>query len=662
MADELKSLNQVFDGSLFRIPDYQRGYAWQEGKQGQKSQLGEFWDDLVNLAEGKGHYTGLLTLNELSAEEAEKILDENSKGTDKTVYEIVDGQQRLTTAIILIQVLLERFCGDEETDDAKKTERKNFFQEKLDNDLDDIAKKFIRVKRHGKGGVYSYIFGYAKDDPSYNCLRYKIFGEKNEPAMGTTPDTYYTKNLEQAKIFFQKKVDKLIDDAAVEIYKKLVNRLKFNIHKIGNDFDVFVSFETMNNRGKPLSNLELLKNRLIYLSVLFKDDNLRRTITDAWKEIYKRLGQNKDELIADDEYLRAHWITYFGAPNKKQREDITSLMKIFSPQRIKGFISTNDTHAQQNLTADKVKEYVESLSKFAKYYVFTHFPNTKDDANNLTAEEKFYLFLLKRLGVRYFRPLLMVACSKEPSPARLEMFKSIERFIFVNFILRRYRSDKDQTTYYNFAGELNNAEVSFAYIKKSLDESVALETDGACKSFENEISENFRRGNGFYDWGTLRYFLLVYESFLSKKSGRYSPEKLGEAMENYAAKNTTIEHIFPEEPDAVSDWKKKFAACSNAEQKILKNALGNFLLLPGDVNSSLKGASFDIKKKADNARKWPGYSQGACSEGEVAEKKQWTATEILERSKKLVDFMDERWSLNLSDAQKKSLIHLDFVK
>lgn len=660
MADELKSLNQVFDGSLFRIPDYQRGYAWQEGKGGQKSQLGEFWDDLVNLAKGKEHYTGLLTLNELSAEEADKILDENSKGTDKTVYEIVDGQQRLTTAIILIQVLVEKFSTNKE-----------LFQEKLDDDLDDIVKKFIRVKRHGKGGAFAYIFGYAKDDPSYNCLRYKIFGEKNEPAMGTTPDTYYTKNLEEAKEFFQKKkVDKLTDDDAVEIYKKLVNRLKFNIHKIGNDFDVFVSFETMNNRGKPLSNLELLKNRLIYLSVLFEDDNLRRDITDAWKEIYKRLGQNKDELIADDEYLRAHWITYFGAPNKKQREDITSLMKTFSPQRIKGFISTPDddtdpldttTKQDEPLTADYVREYVKSLSSFAKYYVFTHFPNIKDDANNLTAEEKFYLFLLKRLGVRYFRPLLMVACSKELSPARLEMFKSIERFIFVNFVLRRYRSDKDQTIYYKAAGELNRIE-TFADIKKSLDESVKVETDGACKSFENEISENFRRGNGFYDWGTLRYFLLVYESFLSKNSGRYSPDKFGEAMENYAAKNTTIEHIFPEEPDAASDWKEKFSAYSNDKQKILKNALGNFLLLPGDVNSSLKGASFDIKKKADNARKWPGYSQGACSEGEVAEKKQWTATEILERSKKLVDFMDKRWQLNLSDDQKKSLIHLDFVK
>ena len=44
------------------------------------------------------------------------------------------------------------------------------------------------------------------------------------------------------------------------------------MYYIDNDFNVFVAFETMNNRGKRLSNLELLKNRLIYLSTIFSDE------------------------------------------------------------------------------------------------------------------------------------------------------------------------------------------------------------------------------------------------------------------------------------------------------------------------------------------------------------------------------------------------------
>ena len=219
MADELQSLEEIFNGKLFRIPDYQRGYAWQT------SQLNDFWDDLVNLSEERNHYTGLLTLNELKKDDAEKILDEDSKGTGKTVYEVVDGQQRLTTAIILINVLLEKFRTDEDK-----------FCEELDiEDLKIIEGRFIRTKRPSRGGVYSYVFGYAKDDPSYNCLRYKIFGEEKDPAMGTTPDTYYTKNLEDAKKFFSERVNAPNVDAA-KIYKNLVSKFKFrhddNIRKL----------------------------------------------------------------------------------------------------------------------------------------------------------------------------------------------------------------------------------------------------------------------------------------------------------------------------------------------------------------------------------------------------------------------------------------------
>ena len=83
-----------------------------------------------------------------------------------------------------------------------------------------------------------------------------------------------------------------------KLYKKITQHLMFNIHEIDDDYDVFVAFETMNNRGKKLTNLELLKNRLIYLTTLFPDsefdalekENLRNEINDAWKEVYYQLG------------------------------------------------------------------------------------------------------------------------------------------------------------------------------------------------------------------------------------------------------------------------------------------------------------------------------------------------------------------------------------
>ena len=101
MANELQSLTEIFQNRLFRIPDYQRGYAWQ------MPQLVDFWDDVMNLQEGRNHYTGLLSLKPL------KRKDITSWGNDVWMVDkgykachIVDGQQRLTTFVVLINELV----------------------------------------------------------------------------------------------------------------------------------------------------------------------------------------------------------------------------------------------------------------------------------------------------------------------------------------------------------------------------------------------------------------------------------------------------------------------------------------------------------------------------------------------------------------------------
>ena len=121
----------------------------------------------------------------------------------------------------------------------------------------------------------------------------------------------------------------------------LVNRLQFNIHFIEDDFDVFVAFETMNNRGKKLSNLEILKNRLIYLTTIFPDSTLspaektqlRSDINSAWSEVYYELGRNKNHPLSDDDYLKNHWILYFKYSRQKGDDYIRFLLNDFFTAR-----------------------------------------------------------------------------------------------------------------------------------------------------------------------------------------------------------------------------------------------------------------------------------------------------------------------------------------
>ena len=72
IVNELLSLNDLFNRAIFRIPDYQRGYSWQE------IQLEEFWSDILNLLPDRDHYTGMISLKKLDKEylKTEKWNDE----------------------------------------------------------------------------------------------------------------------------------------------------------------------------------------------------------------------------------------------------------------------------------------------------------------------------------------------------------------------------------------------------------------------------------------------------------------------------------------------------------------------------------------------------------------------------------------------------------
>src|SRR6202021_2567248 len=103
----------------------------------------------------------------------------------------------------------------------------------------------------------------------------------------TSEETIYTHKLQAAKDFFIEKMKEFDLPKFETLYTKVTQSLLFNIYAISSEIDVFVAFETMNNRGKPLSYLELLKNRLIFLSTKLRVDDterstVRRVINESW--------------------------------------------------------------------------------------------------------------------------------------------------------------------------------------------------------------------------------------------------------------------------------------------------------------------------------------------------------------------------------------------
>ncbi len=258
--DEPKPLNSLFEKKLFRIPDYQRGYAWQP------EQLRDFWEDLMNLPDNyrRKHYTGVLTLKQVPADSVKENDDEYFLIRDRSysIYHVVDGQQRLTTFVIFLQAFVEKVRALPEN--RGKLDHDVFISGSLS--IAYVQSEFL-FESDPRGGEYrAYKFGYTADNPSYEYLRYKIFEEEGG---GSIQETFYTLNLGNAKQYFSKQLDSLYQQQGAEglqsVYEKLTRRFLFNEYVIKDEFDVFVAFETMNNRGKQLSNLELLKNRLTHI-------------------------------------------------------------------------------------------------------------------------------------------------------------------------------------------------------------------------------------------------------------------------------------------------------------------------------------------------------------------------------------------------------------
>jgi hypothetical protein len=185
--DKPKALQELFPRKIFRIPDYQRGYSWQD------NQLKDFWEDLVNLAQDRDHYTGVLTLKRIDQVEIPPSAKESWLVREHSyhVYHVVDGQQRLTTSVILIQSFVDFFKSLGQS----RGNGRIFVSETLS--VDDLETQYLfRVKPTGDA-FRTYKFGYASGDPSDAYLRFNIL---HEPGPGQIQESFYTLNLHNAAL------------------------------------------------------------------------------------------------------------------------------------------------------------------------------------------------------------------------------------------------------------------------------------------------------------------------------------------------------------------------------------------------------------------------------------------------------------------------------
>ena len=610
------NLLELFNGKIFRIPDYQSGYAWKE------KQLVELWDDLDEITEENGvykkHYTGTIYLEQIEPTENEKWLN------GVKFYDVVDGQQRLTTISILLFELLKL------ADDGHSGESK-----------EDLIKTYLS-KTNSSGNSTVYKFSYAHSDKNYKFLIKNIFENKAIIINGDSLNLY-TKNLTEAKGFFAEKLNSMSDLQREILFKKLTTSLQFDIRTIEKDLDVQAVFETMNNRGKPLSTLEKLKNRLIYLTSKLKNSdedkiNLRKKINDAWGKIYSCLAQNPDSILDEDVFLSAH-LSLYRKPKEAVFSEKIAEEKVFQMfcNKSEKFDKDESGEKEETVSYGKIEDYVLKLSESAPIWYEIH--NSK-------------LIIIKKIlllnSSKELKVLLLALFIKSSDLNKLKgIFTNLENILFRNDLLWLF----DERTTSSWGRDIYLNEDDLDGVNDKIEKLILspISVQNLTQKMNNFFE--YERGNkGFYRWGGMKYFLFEYEEKL-KKDFKETNNNIN--IDDFYS--TTIEHIIPQNywdnwSNVVEDFTNNMDVAEiDMAKKVLLNTLGNLTILKDGKNSSLGNKGWADKKSR--------FSTGSYNEIAISKKNDWSSKEISERGIDMLDFLTSRIQvLKLSDDEKYKLL------
>jgi hypothetical protein len=266
---QLLNLSGLLNKRLFRIPQYQRAYSWHIRHRG------DLFGDILNTwraASDRQHF--MATVVGLRREK-------RMIGTDEyQVVEIVDGQQRITTLILLLKAI------------AKTVDRSGREGKRIGRELDetlvkpDKASLLLLQTNHD---ISNYFADYLRT--------------------GNHPSSDFAKNLadrelllaiEECEQFLTHCNDEGL--SVMDLVTLLKNRLTFVFHEIGDEALVYTVFEVLNSRGLEVSWFDRLKSMLMAIVFEAKENSpeITNEVHRIWSDIYRcvglRIGMSTESL------------------------------------------------------------------------------------------------------------------------------------------------------------------------------------------------------------------------------------------------------------------------------------------------------------------------------------------------------------------------------
>jgi hypothetical protein len=638
-AATLFSISEIFENRFFKIPDYQRGYSWEE------EQLVDLRKDIENLySKSHKHFTGTIVAAKSSDSEEQ--------------FDIVDGQQRVTTLIILLKEIYK-------TDTAKY-----------------VALETLFFKRGAVGSEKNVLTPNEETRVFFNDL---ILGTGSPEAK---IKSHYC--IASAQIFFHDWLKESPENPD-RIYAIVANWLGFILFTPNNDKEIGIMFEVINNRGKKLSELEKIKNYFIYFSTIHDKDTLRITINDKWREIQENLSlagktSNEDE----NSFLRFAYIIFYEA-NKEKSHAVYEQMKLrYSPQE--------KDAAKINTQVEQMQKFVSFLADASRNYTYffrsghylqysTH-PHTQRIEKSLTYLRCHYvnasvmpLYLAVMNSFNQPQPSGFTDIAKRVA----DLLELIEIANFRLYVLPGVfaRADTKQGDMFYYANEFyrvptwtdySGAEQEKArfnwnvihqgniydWLETELTEMILNQCP--LKKFVEVLTLDAEEEYDYYNWRDgLRFFLSCYEEKKKSENGlTYNIErmlKMRNEVKDTPNEYLSIEHIWAREnlSDIYKPW------------QIEKRRLGNLVLM--GLSANISQQDDDIPDKVDRLITENHVGRGSLDLHQIAELDTYLQNAYKNpvvaaysrrthnyyrdlaialcdlREQKLIDFALERWGL-----------------
>lgn len=610
--NETVPLQQLFNNRIFRVPDYQRGYAWEQ------QQVGEFLDDLALLGATRRHYTGTIVLHQ--PPNAKERMDD--AGTSYVEAHIVDGQQRLTTIVLLLNEISRALRAYESSRSLAEGVRKSYVEVgdidgrplhklSLNANTDDFFKGSVLPEKEDVAGPPVASARRLAD------AKRQIAGYLKEAEGGPANHEQWLRDL----------------------YGKITTRLHFNLYEVDNEAEVGVIFEVMNDRGKPLTDLEKVKNYLLYAASSLdaveqaSRDELAASVNRAWADILTRLmDAGLSSPANEDNLLRADWIMRYD-PQSRRWEGSKSIRSRFTLRK-----------SDQAQLLSQLHQYVDGLRESSVCYCDALKPGRTTAFNAFSGSVRddiiFWNLRFVRIGVTAsFLPMLMAVrtrWSSEPEKY-LETVRLCELLAFRIYRIARSNSNYKQSAMFHLAFRV----VQGMDVKEAIRETKRCCNDAWLEQMvaifmDPEVPQNR------YGWSGLKYFLYEYEQQLA--SARGGSPKIPWMDVFRADIRDTIEHVLPQSIGDRPYWQERFDAAKHEEYL---HDIGNLALTKG--NPTLSNKSFPEKKGEPGMSTYCYANAPLFQEQDLALLDEWKPESIEKRRAKLLSWARERWHVDFSD-------------